>query len=168
MPQTRRERVFIAIGSNIGPRQEIVGSAIDAIARTPGALLKGRSRIYETDPVGPIPQGPYLNAVVEIACELEPLDLLTQLLAIERAHGRDRSCEVRWGPRTLDLDILLFGDRRVNRPRLQVPHPRLAQRLFVLDPLAELAADIVPPGFGSSIAELRAALLRSAQAEASS
>ena len=112
------------------------------------------SPIYETDPVGPPPQGPYLNAVAHLRTRLAPRALLEALLAIEREAGRARS--VRDAARTLDLDLLLHGDRIVDEPGLVLPHPRLAARAFVLEPLAALAPDLRHPTLGEPIASLAA------------
>lgn len=149
------ERVFVALGSNIEPRESHLDAALTAMQATHGIKVVATSCIRETDPVGPVAQARYLNAVVELRTSLDPQDLLASLLAIEHQNGRDRSKESRWGPRTLDLDIILFGDRAIWLPHLTVPHPRLAERLFVLDPLAELAPDLVPPGGHQTIQQLR-------------
>jgi 2-amino-4-hydroxy-6-hydroxymethyldihydropteridine diphosphokinase len=114
-----------------------------------------RSAVRETDPVGP-PQPRFLNAVVEIETGLEPRALLDAMHAIERDLGRVRA--ERWGPRTIDLDLLLFGDRTIDEPDLCVPHPRLAERRFVLEPLAELAPARVPPGTDRTVRQLLEAL----------
>lgn len=102
----------------------------------------------ETAPWGPVSQPDYLNQVVAIDTALEPRELLETLLAIERTLGRDRSSEIRYGPRRLDLDLLVYGDATVSEPTLEVPHPRIAERRFVLEPLVELDADLVVPGQG--------------------
>lgn len=158
-----RERVFIGLGSNVGDRRAMLDGALDAISALPGVSLVAVSAIRETAPVGPIEQGPYLNAVAELAIDtarcIEPESLLHALLEIERALGRDRSREARWGPRTLDLDVLLYGQRQVRTFDLEVPHPRLSERRFVLEPLAELAPDLVVPGVGTSVSELLAAVV---------
>lgn len=160
------ERVFIAVGSNVGSRRDAVDAAITALDECPDVRLVTISRIRETDPVGPVPQPRYLNAVIEIATTLEPPDLLALLLEIERSHGRDRSVEARWGPRTLDLDILLFGDRVFDQPHLTIPHPRLHERLFVLDPLCDLAPDLRPPNRTATIRHLRDQLRQSLEPQA--
>ena len=102
------------------------------------------SPVYETDPVGGPAQGPFLNAVVELETDLDPFELLDACRRVERAADRERG--ERWGPRTLDADVLLVGDLVVDEPDLTVPHPRMWQRRFVLAPLADLAPDLVPPG----------------------
>ena len=103
---------------------------------------------WQTAPVGGIAQADFINAVAELDTALPALDLLHALFAIERAHGRDRSREQRWGPRTLDLDVLIYGDEIITLDGLSVPHPRMAERRFVLAPLAEIAPDVMIPGIG--------------------
>jgi len=107
------------------------------------------SSFRETDPVGVVDQPRFLNGAVEVATTLSARELLDRLLAVERELGRTRSEEARWGPRTIDLDLLLYGDERVREPGLVVPHPRLAERGFALDPLAELDPALEIPGTGS-------------------
>ena len=139
---------WVALGSNVGDRAAHLAYALDAIVRVPGVQRVRRSSIHETDPVGPPGQGPYLNAVAEIETTLAPRVLLAALLAIERERGRDRTQEVRFGPRTLDLDLLAWGDAvpggpaAIDVPGLTVPHPRMHARAFVLEPLAELAPSL--------------------------
>lgn len=136
---------YIAIGSNLGDRQTTINSAIQAIASHGSIELVCRSSIIETQPVGEIEQGAYLNGVVQVRTTLGARELLDALLRIESDHGRDRSSEQRWGPRTLDLDLIVFGSEVHDEPGLQVPHPRLHERSFVLVPLAEVAPDLVLP-----------------------
>lgn len=129
---------FIALGSNLGEREENLRFAVEHL---PG--LRAVSSVYETDPVGgPDNQGPYLNMVAEIETRLDPFSLLGECRRIEAAAGRER--KVRWGPRTLDLDVLLYGDVRIDSEELTVPHPRMWERRFVLAPLAEIAPHRVP------------------------
>jgi 2-amino-4-hydroxy-6-hydroxymethyldihydropteridine diphosphokinase len=118
------------------------------------------SSIIETDPVGPITQGAYLNAAAAIETGLAPWDLLDRLQEIERERGRNRESETRWGPRTLDLDILVYADRMIDEPGLTIPHQHLHLRRFVLGPLAEIAAGLVVPGRSGSVGELLEALDR--------
>jgi 2-amino-4-hydroxy-6-hydroxymethyldihydropteridine diphosphokinase len=131
-------RAFLGLGSNLGDRAAYLQGAVDAL---PDVVAV--SRFYETDPVGgPEGQPPYLNAVVELDTELSPGDLLDWCRRLEAAAGRVRT--ERWGPRTLDVDVLLVGDLVIDEPDLQVPHPRMWERSFVLIPLAELAPELVP------------------------
>ncbi len=145
---------YVAIGSNLGDRDAHVATAWSELDALPGTVLRRRSRIYETAPVGPGPQEPYLNAVAELDTTLSARALLDALLAIEARAGRVR--RGRWGPRTLDLDLLLYGDEAIDEPDLSVPHPRMIERAFVLVPLAELIGDRVVAG--RTLAERAAAL----------
>ena len=143
------ETVFIALGSNVGDSSTIVSQAMDAIAQIRDCKLQARSSLYRSAAVGDIPQDDYINAVVKIKTGLEPLTLLLELQAIEHAYYRNREQEERWGPRTLDLDIVLFGDRNIDDSHLVVPHPEFARRRFVLEPLLEVDGDRYIPGYGS-------------------
>jgi len=135
------ERVYIGLGSNLAePLQQLRG-ALAALAHLPHTALAQTSSFYSSDPLGPADQPRYVNAVAALDTHLEPLQLLDALQAIELTQGRERKDE-RWGPRTLDLDILVFGNRLLNEPRLQVPHYHMHARPFVLYPLAELAPDL--------------------------
>ena len=133
---------YIGLGANLGDREENIRAAIERLAEL-GALLVSSFR--ETDPVGVTEQPRFVNAVAELETELGASALLGQLLEIEGELGRDRSREQRWGPRTIDLDLLLYGDEVIDEPGLTVPHPRLAERRFVLEPLHELAPDLALP-----------------------
>jgi 2-amino-4-hydroxy-6-hydroxymethyldihydropteridine diphosphokinase len=144
-------RAFIALGSNLGDRLGNLQAAVDGLAGTRGIDVVRASRVYETDPVGP-PQPDYLNAVVLVETSLSARELLEACLAIERAMGRER--KERWGPRTIDLDLLLYGREDIHEPGLVVPHPRMHERGFVLAPLLELEADPALPG-GRRLAEVR-------------
>ena len=130
------ERAAVALGSNLGERSAILARGRDAIGRLSGTRLVAASAVEETAPLGPVAQGPYLNQMLLVETTLEPLELLDALLAIERAEGRVR--RERWGPRTLDCDIVLFGGRTIREPRLVVPHPELANRDFWQRELKEL------------------------------
>ncbi len=145
--------VYVALGSNLGDREAHLERAIAALRATEGVTVVAVSPIYETDPVGPPPQGPYLNGVAQLAPRLDPRALLERLLEIETACGRTRGA-TRDEPRTLDLDLLLFGARRIDEPDLTVPHPRLHERAFVLEPLCDLAPRLVHPSRGESVEAL--------------
>ena len=129
--------VFIGLGSNLGDRARHIHDALRELAQVGDVCVVACSSLHETEPVGgPAGQPRFLNAVAELATELEPRALLVRLLEIEQRHGRQRT--VPNGPRTLDLDLLLYGQRIVDEPDLHVPHPRMWQRSFVLEPLAEV------------------------------
>ncbi len=138
---------FIGIGSNLGDRETNLHQALDLLGAEEEIEIVSVSKLRETDPVGPVVQGPFLNGAVRITTNLPPRELLGRLLAIEQRLGRVRG--ERFGPRTIDLDLLLFGHETLEEPGLTVPHPRLHERRFALEPLAELAPDLVIPGRGS-------------------
>lgn len=138
-------RAFIGLGSNLGDRLDHLRRAVTALSKTAGIEVRGASSVYETDPVGPR-QPDFLNAVVEIRTDLGPRELLEELKRIERDCGRTDG--PKWGPREVDLDLLLYGSRVLHDPDLYVPHPEIASRAFVLVPLAELASDVNFPGLG--------------------
>lgn len=143
-------RVFIGLGSNLDQPAAQVRRALEALDRLPRTRLVAASPLYRSAPIGPLCQPDYINAVAELETGLAPHDLLASLHSIEAAQGRVRGPE-RWGPRTLDLDILLYGSLSLDDPRLTVPHPEMLHRAFVLYPLADLAADLVlPNGTGLS------------------
>ncbi|HYU19982.1 MAG TPA: dihydropteroate synthase [Chloroflexota bacterium] len=135
--------VYLGLGANLSDRAANLAAAIHMLSERPGVRVIRRSSLYETSPVGPDGQPDFLNSVLEAETTLGPLDLLASLKQIERALGRQPG--PRWGPRPIDLDILLFGERQISSPDLTVPHPRLWDRLFVLEPLAELAPDLPAP-----------------------
>ncbi|MDP6538171.1 MAG: 2-amino-4-hydroxy-6-hydroxymethyldihydropteridine diphosphokinase [Planctomycetota bacterium] len=143
---------FVALGGNVGDRRAHLDGAVEDLRATEGVEVAGVSRWIETAPVGgPVGQRPFLNGAVELHTRLAPAVLLERLQAIEARHGRDRSREVPDGPRTLDLDLLLHGDARSATEALTLPHPRLEERLFVLEPLSELAPDLPLPGSGLTV-----------------
>jgi len=145
---------FLALGSNLGDRLANLQRAADLLAGIEGVEVRRSSRVYETEPVGP-PQPEYLNVVLEVRTSLDPGGLLAACLGIEDAMGRVR--RERWGPRTVDVDVLTFGDQDVDEPELTIPHPRMHERGFVLVPLLELTADPHLPG-GRRVADLRLGL----------
>ena len=156
------ERSWIGLGSNLGDREQQLAGALHALAATPGIEGVRTSRLYETDAVGPPPQGPYLNAAAELEVELSARALLERLLQIESQAGRVREpAAPRWSARTLDLDLLLYGAHCIDEPGLVVPHPRLHEREFVLVPFEEIAAEVRHPRLRRSIGELAGALGRS-------
>ena len=132
---------IIALGGNVGDVRTTFKKAIAEICRVAQAGLLARSSDYSTPPWGDIQQAQFVNACIEIQTTLAPLSLLSVLLTIERTFGRDRSRERRWGPRTLDLDLIAYDDISMVQPELTLPHPRLFDRAFVLVPLAEIAPD---------------------------
>ncbi|MDD5495620.1 MAG: 2-amino-4-hydroxy-6-hydroxymethyldihydropteridine diphosphokinase [Candidatus Omnitrophica bacterium] len=127
---------YIGIGSNLGDRHKNIGKAIQSLGSTKGIILKRTSSIYETEPMGGVPQGKFLNGVLEIETDIRPKELLGVLNAIEESLGRKRT--VKNGPRTMDLDILYYGDEIIAEDNLVVPHPKIEQREFVLKGLREL------------------------------
>lgn len=137
-------RVYIGLGSNLAEPVQQLGAALAALDRLPDCRLAAVSSLYASDPLGPPDQPRYVNAVAALDCALAPLQLLDALQGIEREQGRVRKAE-RWGPRTLDLDILLFGDLQLDEERLSVPHYHMHARAFVLYPLAEIAPDLRLP-----------------------
>jgi len=146
--------VYIGLGSNLSsdlesevvtPRQHIT-AAIASLDEIQSTRITNKSSLYISKPVGPQDQDDYINAVVQIDTELEPLELLDKLQAIENEHGRER--KERWGSRTLDLDILMYGEDTINNERLTIPHPEMLNRSFVLVPLAEINSDCAIPDKG--------------------
>ncbi len=144
-------RAYVAVGSNLGDRWARLAQAARALRAAPGVAVVRGSRAWDTAPLGP-PQPRYLHAVLELETTRTPASLLALLRGIEDAAGRVR--HVRWGARTLDLDLLVVGDRIVREPALTVPHPEIARRRFVLAPLAELHPELVVPGTGLSVSRL--------------
>lgn len=145
------QRSAIALGSNLGDSLRIVQDALKILAEAPGVTLQAQSNWYQTAPVGP-PQPDYINGCALLEVQLTPQELLETLQNIEAQFGRLR--QERWGPRTLDLDFLLFDDLILETPTLQLPHPRMTERAFVLVPLAEIAPDWIEPVSGKAIAQL--------------
>ena len=144
-------RAYVAVGSNLGDRWGRLAQAARALRSAPGVAVLRASRVWDAAPIGP-PQPRYLNAVLEIETTRTPASLLALLRQVEAAAGRTR--DVHWGARTLDLDLLLFGDLVVREPGLTLPHPGLAGRRFVLAPLAELRPELPVPGADASVGRL--------------
>lgn len=148
------ERVFLSLGSNVGDRRGYLEEALARLEAEAVHVVR-TSSVYQTAPWGPVRQGPFLNLVAEVRTTLDPRALLACAQRVEAALGRAR--QVRWGPRTVDVDVLLYGDRVVCEPDLEIPHPRLRQRAFVLVPLFEVAPDLVLPD-GTRLRDLLAAV----------
>jgi 2-amino-4-hydroxy-6-hydroxymethyldihydropteridine diphosphokinase len=140
-------RALIGLGGNLGEVRKRLDAAIASLGALPGVTVVARSRFYRTPPWGNVEQPDFVNAAIAVETSLSAMDLLDALLTTERAFGRVRDGE-RWGPRTLDLDLLTYGDDVIDDDRLTVPHPRIAERAFVLLPLADIAADATLPGIG--------------------
>lgn len=145
--------VFIGLGSNLGDRNRNLNQAIDQIRLIPQTKLITVSRFHETDPVGGPPQGKFLNGAAMLETALPPQDLLNAILAIETQLGRPASRE-KWGPRVIDLDLLSYGDQILHLPGLEIPHPRMKERPFVLIPLAEIAPEWKHPVLNKTALEL--------------
>ncbi len=147
---------LIGLGGNLGDVRPRLGAAMDALDAVPGVTVTARSRLYRTPPWGNVEQPDFINAAIMVETSLAAHDLLTAMLATERAFGRVRDGE-RWGPRTLDLDLLAYGDSIIDDDRLTVPHPRIPDRAFVLLPLADIAKGLELPGMGR-VGDLLAAI----------
>jgi 2-amino-4-hydroxy-6-hydroxymethyldihydropteridine diphosphokinase len=150
-------RAYVGLGSNLGDREATLRAALGDLDSSPGVRVAAVSTLIETDPVGFLDQPRFLNGVAALETELPARALLELLLAVERRHGRDREGVPPQGPRTLDLDLLLYGSAELDEPGLRVPHPRLHERAFVLGPLAELDPSLEIPAKGE-VLELLAQL----------
>ncbi|MGX1995894.1 2-amino-4-hydroxy-6-hydroxymethyldihydropteridine diphosphokinase [Xanthomonas axonopodis pv. cassiae] len=140
---------FVGLGANLGQAEASVRAAIAALGAVPQTTLVAASRLYRTPAWGREDQPDFINAVAQLRTGLAPLPLLEALLGIEQAFGRERRVGERWGPRTLDLDLLLYADQVIDLPQLQVPHPHLHARAFALLPLSELAPEAIIAGHGT-------------------
>ena len=136
-------QIFLALGSNLGNRKTFLTTAVQCLQNHKDISVLQESTVIETAPVGEVDQGAFLNQVIEIKTNLNPLELLAVILAIEKSQGRIRT--EKWGPRTLDIDILFFGDTVIQDETLQIPHPELHRRVFVLQPLQEIAPEYIHP-----------------------
>ena len=142
----RSVSAWVGIGSNLNDPEQQVQRAFVALGELPDTQLRVQSSLYRTAPMGPQDQPDYINAVAEVATRLDAAALLAQLQAIETDAGRQRG--IKWGPRSLDLDLLTYGKERINRPGLKVPHPGIGERNFVLLPLLSVAPELEIPGLG--------------------
>lgn len=142
-------KAFVGLGSNLGEREQQIREALTALAALPDTELVRASSLYDTEPVGDADQPNFLNAVAQLETDLPPGQLLWNLLLIEKRLGRERTRH--WGPRTIDLDLLLYGDELIEEDDLRVPHPELTRRAFVLVPLVELDPLLVHPGTGETM-----------------
>jgi 2-amino-4-hydroxy-6-hydroxymethyldihydropteridine diphosphokinase len=140
-------RAYVGLGANLGDREAMLRSALEQLRDEPDVRVTAVSTFLDTAPVGIVDQPRFLNAAAAVETDLGARGLLDRLLGIERRLGRTRAGP-RFGPRTIDLDLLLYGDEQIDEPGLQVPHPRLHERLFALEPLAELEPDLFVPGRG--------------------
>jgi 2-amino-4-hydroxy-6-hydroxymethyldihydropteridine diphosphokinase len=148
-PGKESTTAYIGLGANLGERGETIAEALRRLDADGGTVVTGSTEPIETDPVGYRDQPRFLNAAARVETTHSPSQLLELLLATERALGRVRGQGTRFGPRVIDLDLLLYGDRTIDEPGLQVPHPRMHERRFVLEPLAELDPSLVVPGRGT-------------------
>ncbi|HEX5509352.1 MAG TPA: 2-amino-4-hydroxy-6-hydroxymethyldihydropteridine diphosphokinase [Pseudolabrys sp.] len=139
-------QAYLALGGNVGNSREILGRAVTLLCDGPAVALIARSSDYRTPPWGGEDQPPFVNLCIAVKTLLSPRDLLARAQGVERQLGRDRTREKRWGPRTADLDIIVYDDLTLREPDLTLPHPRLFERAFVLIPLAEIAPDLIVSG----------------------
>ncbi len=144
--------VFLGLGSNVGDREEYIEQAITILKETPGIKVNRRASNYETEAAGGVPQAPYINSAVSVSTKLDPYELLSVTQGIEDTLGRERGSE--WGPRTMDIDILMYSDLVLSDDKLTVPHPMMHERLFVLEPLREIAPVAIHPVLEKTVSEL--------------
>lgn len=143
------EKVYVGIGSNLGDPVSTVRGAIELLAKISKSKLVDYSSLYQSEPLGEVCQDDYVNAVAALESSLQPGALLLELLAIEKTYHRQRAPALRWGPRTLDLDIILYGNQLIDDSDLTIPHREMQNRLFVLKPLFEISGEMSIPGLGS-------------------
>ena len=155
----------VALGANLGERAATLDAAVEAIGAIDGVAVVGVSQWYDTAPVGDEDQPRFLNGAMVVETNLGPRALLEALHSVERVFGRDRTVEERWGPRTLDLDVLLYGDEVVDEPELTIPHPRMHERGFVLEPLVEIGPQLRHPVRGETVEVLWNRLIASGSGE---
>lgn len=160
MKKKATEKAYIGLGSNLGDRLVNLQQAVIRLQADPDLTVDTISSLYETEPVGGPDQGSYLNACAELKTTVSPIELLKKILAIENTMGRIR--KEKWGPRVIDIDLLVYESFIYNTPLLQLPHPRLAERDFVLVPLAEIAPGLTVPGSNKTVADLLAKRVRQA------
>ena len=153
---SQKARAFIGAGTNLGEPVRQIKQALDELEKSPGVRLGAVSSLYRTQPMGPVAQPPFINVVFSLEYGMSPQELLALLLSVEEKMGRIR--RERWGPRVIDLDLLFFDEAIISEQGLEVPHPRLHERRFVLTPLVEIAPDVVHPILKKSAFDLLAAL----------
>jgi 2-amino-4-hydroxy-6-hydroxymethyldihydropteridine diphosphokinase len=151
-------RAYVGLGANLGDREESLRRAVELLGAEPGIEVTAVSTFRETEPVGYLDQPRFLNGACAAETDLSPRELLERLFAVEQALGRERGQESRWGPRTIDLDLLLYGQETIDEPGLTVPHPRLTERSFALEPLLELDPNLHLPDGRGLLELLRAAV----------
>ena len=144
--------VYLGLGSNVGDREEYIEQAITILRETPGIKINKRASNYETESVGGMPQAPYINSAVAITTKLDPYELLVVTQGTEDTLGRERGAE--WGPRTIDIDILMYSDLVLSDDKLTIPHPLMHERLFVLEPMREIAPVAIQPVLEKTMSEL--------------
>lgn len=149
---SEESRIFVSLGANLDEPAVQLKEAVRRLKKVPGLHFHGISSFYLTEPLGPVEQPQFVNAVAEWRTRLSPMEILASILQVEEEMGRKRT--IRWGPRRIDIDLLLYAGRTIESPGLRVPHPSMHERRFVLEPLAELAPEIIHPSSGKTAAQL--------------